>query len=54
MADETPNSPRDKTGKKAKAAKREERLREALRVNMHRRKSQKRARQVTDKDEQNG
>lgn len=54
MADETQNTPVDKTGKKAKAAKREERLREALRVNMHRRKSQKRARQVTDKDEQDG
>ena len=54
MADETTNVPVDKTGKKAKAAKREERLREALRVNMHRRKSQKRARQETGKDEQDG
>jgi hypothetical protein len=54
MADETSKTPVDKTGKKAKAAKREERLREALRANMHRRKSQKRARQVTDKDEQDG
>lgn len=54
MADETPKTPVDKTGKKARAALRDERLREALRVNMHRRKSQKRARQATDKDEQDG
>ncbi|MEO1919814.1 MAG: hypothetical protein ABGW81_08975 [Paracoccaceae bacterium] len=54
MADETKNTPLDKTGKKAKAAKREERLRAALRVNMHKRKSQKRARKDIGKGEQDG
>lgn len=54
MADKTTEAPGEKSAKKTKAEQREERLREALRVNMHRRKSQKRARQATDKDEQDG
>lgn len=54
MAEDTPDEAVDKTGKKAKAAQRDARLRAALRENMHRRKSQKRARLITDKDEQDG
>jgi len=54
MTDDTPDKPLDKNGKIAKAAKREERLRAALRQNMHRRKAQGRARKDTDKDEQDG
>ncbi len=54
MAEETPDKPIDKTGKKSRAAQREERLRASLRQNMHRRKSQKRARQELDKGEQDG
>jgi hypothetical protein len=54
MNEKTSEITPDKTGKKAVAAKREERLRAKLRENMHRRKSQKRARQNTGKDEQDG
>ncbi len=54
MRDEIPDVKPDKTGKKAVAAQRAERLRKALRENMHRRKAQVRARRDTDKGMDDG
>ena len=56
MNEKTPEKRLDRTGKKARASEREERLRAQLRENMKRRKAQKRVRAGADKqkDEQNG